>query len=169
MRPAQELYPIPDIKAPVGATAKTTWVSTENDAVPPPIPLKLNGSGSGTKLGSFKWVLGMTEDGNGFPILSISGAGFDQIWDELQNVLTLAHIHTSDRNRQLALVYLGQVSGKKSKSKKGQANDQGQLKLVRGVDSWQLAVQKNADSMAPADSSRVLLQKIMAAWPKSAD
>ncbi len=161
-RTPQDLFPIPAVTPP-----KNAWVSTDANPLPPPLPLNLEHDSSHVTTHGFQWIVGMTDDGNGYPVLSIGGAGFDQTWDELQNVLQMAHIPVKDLDRQLAVVYLkAKPPATSSDTKKKKKVVGSQLKLVRGVSAWQLSVEENADTLAPADFSRGILERIRQLWPE---
>lgn len=159
-RPLHDVYPVPMVPG------KPVWDSKGTD-LPAPRPLKLDQSAQiETKtVSDVRWQLIMGQDGNGFPVLDIRGAGFDQTWDQLVVVARQLHLPMEDQNRSLGLVYL--KLGEEVKDKKT-VPLKGQLKLTRGIDSWQLSLQKDDDNMAPVEKSRELLNKILEAWPKPA-
>ncbi len=165
-RSPQPLFPVPPTRPVPNA-----WVSSDRQPIPEPVDLLHAKVAHAQTLGGLHWVVGLAQDGNGFPLLSIAGAGFDQTWDQLVSALQMAHIHYNDISRQLALVYLAdKAPDAASHAAKSVKDSSGvQLKLVRGASAWQLSVEENADTMAPAEFSRSILQRIQAVWPKSPD
>ncbi len=156
MRPAQELFPVPDL-----SPHAQTQVHHGKDELPPPQPLVLAAADQGpTQVPGavVHWQLSLGRDGNGFPVLYIGGAGFDLTWDQLNQVAERAHLPVKDKDRSLALIYLHIA-----KAAKGAENVQ--MRLSRSVDNWQLALQNDDETPADAELSRALLQRIQKAWP----
>lgn len=162
IRPLRDLYAIPAARVQAEQSGKFE--------VPPPPAIKLSGAQEGiapasTPLTDVKWQLTMGQDGNGYPLLTVRGAGFDQTWDQLEKVVQDLKLSVDDKNRSVAMIYLrlpGKLTDGKDRGLKAQ------LKLTQSVDSWQLSVQKDEDNLAPVEESRVLLDKIMAGWQKPA-
>jgi uncharacterized lipoprotein len=150
-----DVYPIPP------QTVKPVWKSKRFEA-PAPAPLALSGDiPMGTAGGGLdpQNVLSRTQDGNGYPTLSVTG-GFDQIWDSLGQALHAASVKVDDRNQSLGLYYLdlADPSGKILPY---------QLKVTRALNAYSMSLQKDDDTLAPTETTSTLFDKIQAKWPSS--
>ncbi|MDP2245765.1 outer membrane protein assembly factor BamC [Pseudomonas sp.] len=151
-RPVRPLFPVPPETGPVEWPAKFE--------VPKPRPLPqdaVSGVAAPTPdvKGANKPV--MTQDGNGYPVLSIQGE-FNAVWDTLDQALRAANVKIDDRDQRLAMYFLSL------------ANTDGkpviyQLRVTRGQTDYTLALQQNDDTLAPQAVTRTLFESIVSRWP----
>lgn len=154
-RPIKPLYAIPPGPVP------QSW--PKKFVVPAPRPLVVTEGDSGGKAaasataGADKPVL--TQDGNGYPLVSISG-DFNAIWDRLEEALRAGGIKVDDRDQRVAMYYLrlDDAAGKHTPY---------QLRLARTQSAYTLTLQADGDTLAPQETSRSLFEAIVKHWPES--
>lgn len=154
-RPLKPLYPIPPGPVP------TQW--PEKFEAPAPKPLVLP-AGSTTEAvpaqpGAIEKPQ-LTQDGNGYPLLSVSG-DFNAIWDDLDAALRKADVKIDDRDQRVGLYYLTLGDEKNQKTPY-------QLRLGRGQSAYTLTLQKDDDTLAPQATTRSLFEAIVRHWPEPA-
>lgn len=153
-RPIKPLYPIPP-----GPATKPEW--SKKFEAPMPRPLVLSGTQTepapptGAAPPPEKPVL--TQDGNGYPVLSITG-DFNAIWDRLDESLRAAKAKIEDRDQRVGLYYLelADADGKKAIY---------QLRVTRSQSAYILALQKDDDTLAPEAMTKTLFESIVSHWP----
>jgi outer membrane protein assembly factor BamC len=118
----------------------------------------------------------LAEDGNGNPILSL-GADFDRAWSGVGRSLELADVRIDDINRSLGVYYVnlaeraqkpedkpgffGKVFGSTpSKEQIDARAERYQVRLTPVGDSVQVSVEKDLNTVAPADVARRVLTLI---------
>lgn len=151
-RPIKPLFPVPP------ATVKPEW--PDKFVVPRPRPMtevveEVPVAGANGTLPSERPTL--TQDGNGYAVLSIRG-DFNAIWDGLDQALRAASIKVEDRDQGLSQYYLSlaDVDGKRATY---------QLRVTRGQSAYNLTLQKDDDTLASQDMTRTLFESIVARWP----
>lgn len=154
-RPIKPLYPIPP-----GPTPKE-W--PEKFEAPAPKPLVLTESSATPAAPASVSVAEkpvLTQDGNGYPLLSITG-DFNALWDRLDVALRKADVKIDDRDQRVGLYYLSlpDESGKKAAY---------QLRIARGQSAYTLTLQKDDDTLAPQATIRALFEAIVDNWPEPA-
>jgi outer membrane protein assembly factor BamC len=115
----------------------------------------------------------LTEDGNGNPMLSL-GADFDRAWSGVGRSLEMADIRIDDINRSLGVYYVNLAEGAQKKDQEpgffGKVFGSGpskeeidaraeryQVRLTAVGDNVQVTVDKDIDTVAPADVARRVL------------
>jgi outer membrane protein assembly factor BamC len=118
----------------------------------------------------------LTEDGNGNPMLSL-GADFDRAWSGVGRSLEMADIRIDDINRSLGVYYVNLAEGAQKKDQEpgffGKVFGSGpskeeidaraeryQVRLTAVGESVQVTVDKDIDTVAPADVARRVLTLI---------
>ncbi|TBU91911.1 outer membrane protein assembly factor BamC [Phytopseudomonas dryadis] len=118
----------------------------------------------------------LSEDGNGNPVLNLS-ADFDRAWSGVGRSLEMADLRVDDINRSLGVYYVNLAEGAQRQDDKpgffrrlfGGAPDKDeiearaeryQVRLTSVGDSVQVTVEKDLNTIAPADVSRRLLGMI---------
>jgi outer membrane protein assembly factor BamC len=118
----------------------------------------------------------LTEDGNGNPVLSL-GADFDRAWSGVGRSLEMADIRIDDINRSLGVYYVNLAEGAQKKDQEpgffGKVFGSGpskeeidaraeryQVRLTAVGESVQVTVDKDIDTVAPADVARRVLTLI---------
>lgn len=151
-RPVRPLFPVPP------ETAPAEW--PKKFEVPRPRPLPADTASASPQsaqpsLPGGKPVL--SQDGNGYPVLSIYG-DFNTVWDGLDQALRAAGVKVEDRDQRLSLYYLrlADAAGKQATY---------QLRVTRGQTAYVLALQKDDDTLAPQAMTRTLFESIASRWP----
>ncbi|MFZ3184494.1 MAG: outer membrane protein assembly factor BamC [Pseudomonas sp.] len=121
--------------------------------------------------------ISMIADGNGNPILSL-GADLDRSWSSVGRSLDLAQIHIDDLNRSLGVYYINLDPNAAADEKPGffswlpfvdgavdpaeieESAERYQVRLTKVGDSVQVSVEKDANTVAPADVARSILSRI---------
>ncbi|MBS7663293.1 outer membrane protein assembly factor BamC [Pseudomonas lalucatii] len=115
----------------------------------------------------------LSEDGNGNPVLNL-GADFDRAWSGVGRSLELADVRIDDLNRSLGVYYINLAEGTKVKGEKpgffgsllgGEPDkeeiearaERYQVRLTPVGDSVQVTVEKDLNTVAPADVARKVL------------
>ncbi|MGH8491679.1 MAG: outer membrane protein assembly factor BamC [Moraxellaceae bacterium] len=100
----------------------------------------------------------LTQDGNGYPVVSIEG-DFNAIWDRLDESLRTGSVKVDDRDQRVGLYYLtlADAEGKKNPY---------QLRITRGQSAYTLTLQKDDDTLAPQATTKTLFESIVSHWPK---
>lgn len=153
VRPIKALYPIPPGAVP------TTW--PKKFQAPAPKPLVLEGGAPGQPGMAAPAVVErpvLTQDGNGYPLLSVSG-DFNAVWDRLGDVLRQAGVKVSDRDQRVGLYYLSLDD----ETGKGVPY---QLRITRGQSAYTLTLQKDDDTLAPKPTTQSLFEAIVSRWPQ---
>jgi uncharacterized lipoprotein len=152
-RPINPLWVIPPGPSlPEGATAKKF-------KAPAPKPLEVAVTNTvSTVVGTVGKEPILTQDGNGYPIVMLSG-DFLAIWDNIQNALLAAKITIDDRDQRLGLYYLKLQDDKKVFAIY-------QLRLIKGQGAYTLTLQKDPDNLASQALSQRVCEAIVAKWPK---
>lgn len=118
----------------------------------------------------------LSEDGNGNPMLSL-GADFDRSWSSVGRALEAGDVRVDDINRSLGVYYINLAEGAEKKDEKpgffsslwGSAPSEDeiearaeryQVRLTRVGDSVQVTVEKDINTVAPADVARRVLTLI---------
>lgn len=118
----------------------------------------------------------LSEDGNGNPILSL-GADFDRAWSGVGRSLELADVRIDDINRSLGVYYVnlaeraqrpeekagffGSMFGSAPSKEQIEARaERYQVRLTPVGDSVQVSVEKDLNTVAPADVARRVLTLI---------
>ena len=118
----------------------------------------------------------LSEDGNGNPVLSL-GADFDRAWSGVGRSLEMADVRIDDINRSLGVYYInlaeraqkpdekpgffGSVFGSApSKEEIDARAERYQVRLTAVGDSVQVTVEKDLNTIAPADVARKVLDLI---------
>lgn len=118
----------------------------------------------------------LSEDGNGNPVLSL-GADFDRAWSSVGRSLEMADVRIDDINRSLGVYYInlaesakkpeeqpgffGKVFGSEpSKEEIDARAERYQVRLTTVGDSVQVTVEKDLNTIAPADVARKVLDLI---------
>jgi outer membrane protein assembly factor BamC len=118
----------------------------------------------------------LSEDGNGNPVLSL-GADFDRAWSGVGRSLEMADVRIDDINRSLGVYYVnlaeraqkpddkpgffGSVFGSApSKEEIDARAERYQVRLTAVGDSVQVTVEKDLNTIAPADVARKVLDLI---------
>jgi outer membrane protein assembly factor BamC len=118
----------------------------------------------------------LSEDGNGNPVLSL-GADFDRAWSGVGRSLEMADVRIDDINRSLGVYYInlaeraqkpddqpgffGKVFGSEpSKEEIDARAERYQVRLTAVGDSVQVSVEKDLNTIAPADVARKVLDLI---------
>lgn len=151
-RPIKPLFPVPP------AAVKPEWPA--KFVVPRPRPMaevvvETPVTGADSPQTSERPTL--TQDGNGYAVLSIRG-DFNAIWDGLDQALRAASVKIEDRDQSLSQYYLSlaDVDGKRATY---------QLRVTRGQSAYNLTLQKDDDTLAAQDMTRTLFESIVARWP----
>ena len=121
--------------------------------------------------------ISMIADGNGNPILSL-GADLDRSWSSVGRSLDLAQIHVDDLNRSLGVYYINLdpnaardenpgffswlpfVGGAVDPAEIEESAERYQVRLTKVGDSVQVSVEKDSNTVAPADVARSVLSRI---------
>lgn len=121
--------------------------------------------------------ISMTVDGNGNPILNL-GADFDRSWSSVGRAIDMAQIHVDDLNRSLGVYYINLAANAGADKKPsafawvpffgGEVNaeeieasaERYQVRLTKAGSSVQVSVEKDANTVAPADLARDVLSRI---------
>ncbi|MEX6504683.1 outer membrane protein assembly factor BamC [Pseudomonas zhanjiangensis] len=115
----------------------------------------------------------LSEDGNGNPVLNL-GADFDRAWSGVGRSLEAADIRIDDLNRSLGVYYINLAEGTQHKGEEpgffgrlfgGEADkeeiearaERYQIRLTPVGDSVQVTVDKDLNTVAPADVARRIL------------
>ncbi|MET1078865.1 MAG: outer membrane protein assembly factor BamC [Pseudomonas sp.] len=115
----------------------------------------------------------LNEDGNGNPLLNL-GADFDRAWSGIGRALEAGDVRIDDLNRTLGVYYINLAEGAKKPEEKpgligrvfGSEPDQEeidaraeryQVRLTRVGDAVQVSVEKDLNTVAPADVARRIL------------
>ncbi len=114
----------------------------------------------------------LSEDGNGNPVLSL-GADFDRAWSGVGRSLELADVRVDDLNRSLGVYYINLAEGALNKGEEpgflarlfGSADkdkiearaERYQVRLTPVGESIQVTVEKDLNTVAPADVARRVL------------
>jgi len=115
----------------------------------------------------------LSEDGNGNPLLNL-GADFDRAWSSIGRALELGDIRVDDLNRSLGVYYINLAEKAEKKHEEsgffgkllGSAPDKEeiearaeryQVRLTSVGDSVQVTVEKDLNTVAPADVARRIL------------
>ncbi|MDF2445449.1 MAG: hypothetical protein K0S46_685 [Moraxellaceae bacterium] len=151
-RPIKPLYPIPPGPVP------ETW--PKKFQVPAPKPLKLDEAvgvqpGAASPAVVDKPIL--TQDGNGYPLLSVTG-DFNAVWDRIEEVLRMSGVRISDRDQRVGLYFLSLDD----ETGKGVPY---QLRITRGQSAYTLTLQKDDDTLAPKQTTSSLFEAIVSRWP----
>ncbi len=118
----------------------------------------------------------LSEDGNGNPVLNL-GADFDRAWSGVGRSLELADVRVDDLNRSLGLYYINLAEGAQvneekpgffgrmfgsepSKEELEARAERYQVRLTPVGDGVQVTVEKDLNTIAPADVSRRVLSLI---------
>jgi outer membrane protein assembly factor BamC len=118
----------------------------------------------------------LSEDGNGNPVLSL-GADFDRAWSGVGRSLEMADVRIDDINRSLGVYYInlaeraqkpddkpgffGSVFGSApSKEEIDARAERYQVRLTAVGESVQITVEKDLNTIAPADVARKVLDLI---------
>ncbi len=118
----------------------------------------------------------LSEDGNGNPVLSL-GADFDRAWSGVGRSLEMADVRIDDINRSLGVYYInlaeraqkpddkpgffGKVFGSEPSKEEIEARaERYQVRLSTVGDSVQVTVEKDLNTIAPADVARKVLDLI---------
>jgi outer membrane protein assembly factor BamC len=118
----------------------------------------------------------MIVDGNGNPILSL-GADLDRSWSSVGRSLDLAQIHIDDINRSLSVYYINLSPNAGQDQQPGMFSwvpffgsvdpaeieasaERFQVRLTKVGDSVQVSVEKDSNTVAPADIARAVLARI---------
>jgi outer membrane protein assembly factor BamC len=115
----------------------------------------------------------LSEDGNGNPVLNL-GADFDRAWSGVGRSLEMADVRIDDLNRSLGVYYInlaegaqkkdeepgffaGLFGGKPDKEEIDARAERYQVRLTPVGDSVQVTVEKDLNTIAPADVARRIL------------
>jgi outer membrane protein assembly factor BamC len=114
----------------------------------------------------------LSEDGNGNPLLNL-GTDFDRAWANVGRALEMSDLRIDDLNRSLGIYYVDLAKGAQKAGDKpgffsrlfggsdeGSSGDRYQVRLTRVGDSVQVSLEKDADTLAPADISRRVLRQL---------
>ncbi len=118
----------------------------------------------------------LSEDGSGNPVLTV-GADLDRAWSSVGRALDQGEWRVEDINRSLGLYYInlaekantpanepgffGRLFGSKSSKEEIEARaERYQVRLSKVGDSVQVTVEKNINTVAPADVARRVLSVI---------
>ena len=118
----------------------------------------------------------LSEDGNGNPMLSL-GADFDRSWSSVGRALETGDVRVDDINRSLGVYYINLAEGAEKKDEKpgffsrmwGSDSSEEeiearaeryQVRLTRVGDTVQVTVEKDINTVAPADVARRVLTLI---------
>ncbi len=118
----------------------------------------------------------LSEDGNGNPVLNL-GADFDRAWSAVGRSLELADVRIDDLNRSLGVYYVNLAEGARKKDEEpgflgkvfgGEPDketieeraERYQVRLTPVGDSVQVTVEKDLNTIAPADVTRRVLTLI---------
>lgn len=153
-RPIKPLYPIP------AGAVMTKWPKKFEAPQPRPLVLSAEVANTATQPDAAATVPEkpvLTQDGNAYPVLSISG-DFNSIWDRLDIALRTGNVKVDDRDQRTGLYYLdmSDPDGKKTIY---------QLRVTRSQSSYILALQKDDDTLAPEAMTRTLFESIVSHWP----
>ena len=178
------------VERPAGSTADVAWPETSSNAGLDGALLDemlANLSRSAEQGGSVSLLAGkgfdapsrisMIVDGNGNPILNL-GADFDRSWSSVGRALDTAQIHIDDLNRSLGVYYINLAANAGTDKKPGSfawvpffggkadaeeieaSAERYQVRLTKAGDSIQVSVEKDANTVAPADLAREVLSRI---------
>lgn len=115
----------------------------------------------------------LSEDGNGNPVLNL-GADFDRAWSGVGRSLEMADVRIDDLNRSLGVYYINLAEGAQNKDEEpgffaglfgGEPDkeeiearaERYQVRLTPVGDSVQVTVEKDLNTIAPADVARRIL------------
>jgi outer membrane protein assembly factor BamC len=115
----------------------------------------------------------LSEDGNGNPLLNL-GADFDRAWSGVGRSLEMADVRIDDLNRSIGVYYINLAEGAQKKDEKpgffsslfGGSPDKEaidaraeryQVRLTAVGESVQVTVEKDLNTIAPADVARRIL------------
>ncbi|MCG4454854.1 outer membrane protein assembly factor BamC [Pseudomonas sp. MMS21-TM103] len=118
----------------------------------------------------------LSEDGNGNPVLNL-GADFDRAWSGVGRSLEAADVRIDDLNRSLGVYYINLAEGAQKKGEEpgffsnlfgGKPDkeeidaraERYQVRLTAVGDSVQVTVEKDLNTVAPADVARRILELI---------
>ena len=118
----------------------------------------------------------LSQDGNGNPVLNLS-TDFDRAWSGVGRSLRMADLRVDDINRTLGVYYVNLAEGPQGSEKKpgffsrlfGGSDDKAdidaraeryQVRLTSVGDSVQVTVEKDINTVAPAEVSRRVLDMI---------
>ena len=178
------------VERPAGSTADVAWPDASSNAGLDGALLDemlANLSRSAEQGGSVSLLAGkgfdapsrisMIVDGNGNPILNL-GADFDRSWSSVGRALDTAQIHIDDLNRSLGVYYINLAANAGTDKKPGSfawvpffggkadaeeieaSAERYQVRLTKAGDSIQVSVEKDANTVAPADLAREVLSRI---------
>lgn len=154
-RPIKPLYPIPPGPVP------SSW--PKKFEAPAPRPLVVTEAAPATAPATPAVVEApvLTQDGNGYPLLSVSG-DFNAVWDRLEQVLRRAGVAISDRDQRVGMYYLAldDATGKRVPY---------QLRLARGQSALTLTLQKDDDTLAPRPTTQSLFELVVSRWQDPAE
>ncbi|UXY51585.1 outer membrane protein assembly factor BamC [Pseudomonas tohonis] len=114
----------------------------------------------------------LSEDGSGNPLLNL-GADFDRSWSSVGRALEVADVRVDDINRSLGVYYINLAEGAEKDQEPGFFSrlwgsapskeeiearaERYQVRLTRVGDSVQVTVEKDINTVAPADVARRVL------------
>lgn len=150
-RPIKALYPVPPGPVP------TTWPKKFKAPAPKPLIVADTVAQERPAAAASAEKPLLTQDGNGYPLLSISG-DLNVIWDGLEHALRKANIKVEDRDQRIGLYYL-KLSDEAGK------DTPYQLRLIRGQTAYTMTLQKDDDTLAPKATSASLFEAIVGNWP----
>ncbi len=118
----------------------------------------------------------LTEDGNNNPVLNL-GADFDRAWSSVGRSLETANVRVDDLNRSLGVYYINLAEGAESKDKErgffsrlwnseptkeevDARAERYQVRLTKAADNVQVTVEKDLNTVAPAEVARRVLALI---------
>lgn len=187
-RNTSEVFVLSVERAP-GSTVNLPWATTGNPGLEGALldEMLANFSRSAEQGGSVSLLAGqgfdtpnrisMIADGNGNPILSL-GADLDRSWSSVGRSLDLAQIHIDDINRSLGVYYINLAANAGADKKPGSFSwlpfaggaadpaeieasaERFQVRLTKVGDSVQVSVEKDANTVAPAEIARRVLAQI---------
>lgn len=188
-RNTSEVYVV-SVERPAGSTAEQPWpTTTGNPGLEAALldEMLANLSRSAEQGGSVSLLAGqsfdtpsrisMIVDGNGNPILSL-GADLDRSWSSVGRSLDVAQIHVDDINRSLGVYYINLdpnaaadenpgffswlpfMGGAVDPAEIEESAERYQVRLTKVGDSVQVSVEKDANTVAPADVARSILSRI---------
>jgi len=150
-RPVRPLFPVPP------ETGTVEWPKKFEVPRPRPLPADTASASPAPAQASSVGKPVLSQDGNGYPVLSIQG-DFNAVWDGLDQALRAASVKVEDRDQRLSLYYLrlADAAGKQATY---------QLRVTRGQTAYVLALQQDDDTLAPQAMTRTLFESIASRWP----